>query len=201
MLNLHSKYNMLNSFHLNYGPGEKKFEIFPSLKLASQCGGKKQEMQSVCGVVRPAPLALHQSARPTQSSRTLYGYLFQHSHPPSPLSVCEQANSVVTDTLRVPVSTFAPSFTTVCIRTSQLCRRGHFAVPVSTFEPSFTDVCMRTSREYLYVCECRRKLPAPTMCSPAALRQEASVDDRVRAQQDLRHHRVIKSHACIAVTD
>jgi hypothetical protein len=50
-------------------------------------------MQSVCGVGRPAHLALHQSAGPTQSSRTLCGYLFQHSLPPSsPQAVCMRTN-------------------------------------------------------------------------------------------------------------
>ena len=113
--------------------------MFPSLKSA--CGGKKQGMQ-----------------------RCVWG---RAARAPGPASECP-TNSVVEDTLQVPVSTFAPCFTAVCMRTSQLRRRGHFAVPVSTFAPSFTDVCMRTSREYLYVCECRRKRPAPTMCSPAA---------------------------------
>ena len=57
-----------------------------------------------------------------------------HEYKYSPLSACEQAYSVVDDTLRVPVSTFAPSF---------------------------TNVCMRTSREYLYSCavgHCEREI-------------------------------------------
>ena len=125
----------------------------------------------MCGVVRPAPLALHQSARPTQSSRTLYGYLFQHSRPASPLSACEQANSVVADTLRY------------------------------LFQHSRPPSPMSACEQAVNICMCVNAGTSPRHPRCAVWRQEVSVDDRVQAQQDLRRHRVIKSHACIAVAD
>ena len=143
---------MLNSFHLNHGPGEKK-----SLKSSNV---RKQEEGLWVG--RQERWALLWMAESTPS--------LQNRKVPEvrDLSICAGGKLTLARAHKHANNTDCADCADLCVKTLILCVNAG----ASARHPR---------------------------C--AVWRQEASVNDRVRAQQDLRRHWVMKSHACIAVAD